>query len=406
MRFALALLVTVAACSGDGPDIDPFPIAIDRSAGPTILAASLDDTATPVAAVIDTLSPVTVFRDATAGTDLDRVSADLTLYAVTATGEPTVPRARFSSVAVFGGNPCADADPCMLGDDTASRAVSAIIGNDVLGRTAVRIDYAASTLTFFPDIAGSSDVVGETCAAVIGAPYAGGGTIIVDGTEVDVSGRRPVLGACANFAEDNAVAARGTDLVLVMSTAVGPTLLAESAYRRYATQSGAPALATLPTGTVELTAGSVEVKLGTIDGLSLVGQESDERGPCTEVYANRLMRRDACADPTENIDECPCPEDDDFCRTAAVVDLTTSVRVAIVADDHRLLQGLRAELRPAYADIDGILGTEALTSLSVDLDYPNSRLILRCQEPAECLARPAIRGRETLDDIDQCPNPA
>lgn len=402
MVCALALLL--AACSDGHPAIDPFPITIDGSLGPTFVAAAIDD-ASPVTAVIDTASPVTVLEGATAGTDLERVNADLTLYAVAADGQPTVARARFFGVTTFGDSPCAEAGPCILGEDATTRAVAAIIGGDVLAQTATRIDFSAGTLTFFPDLAGSSEVLGTTCAAVFGDPYDGGGTILVDGTEVDISGHRPVVGACAEFAESEDVTARGTDLLLVMSTAVGPTLVGESAYRRYAVAAGAPALSSLATGTVHLTSGATPVHFGVIDQLSLVGQESDERGPCTEIYANRLMRRDACRDVSAGIDECPCPDDDDFCRTAAVVDLLTPVRVAIIADDHPLLVGLRAELSPEHADIDGILGTEALAPLSVDLDYPNSRMVIRCEDDAGCLPRPAIVDQNTARDIAQCPNP-
>ena len=51
------------------------------------------------------------------------------------------------------------------------------------------------------------------------------------------------------------------------------------------------------------------------------------------------------------------------------------------------LQGLRTELRPDRPEVDGILGTDALRTLELDIDYPHARLLARCVAPFECSAR-------------------
>jgi hypothetical protein len=91
----------------------------------------------------------------------------------------------------------------------------------------------------------------------------------------------------------------------------------------------------------------------------------------------------------------------------------TPIDVLIVADDEPTLQALRAELRPDTAEIDGILGTQALASASVDIDPPNDRLLFRCETDG-CQARPALitsawktEVRDCLRRTDfTCPGPA
>jgi hypothetical protein len=45
-----------------------------------------------------------------------------------------------------------------------------------------------------------------------------------------------------------------------------------------------------------------------------------------------------------------------------------------------LLESLRAELFPAQADIDVILGGSFLSRFRVDVDYPASRVLFECDE--------------------------
>ena len=63
----------------------------------------------------------------------------------------------------------------------------------------------------------------------------------------------------------------------------------------------------------------------------------------------------------------------------------------ILDDAHPLLQGIRNELRPNFAEVDGLIGMETLGSFLLDIDYPGSRLIFRCSG-GECKHRPHIDG--------------
>jgi hypothetical protein len=67
------------------------------------------------------------------------------------------------------------------------------------------------------------------------------------------------------------------------------------------------------------------------------------------------------------------------------------IDVLVIADDEPVLQALRTELAPDQADVDGILGTEAMRGPVIDADYPNNRMLMRCPRGTPgCTARPEL----------------
>jgi hypothetical protein len=103
---------------------------------------------------------------------------------------------------------------------------------------------------------------------------------------------------------------------------------------------------------------------------------------------------------------CPCPDGESLCDAASAVELATPLPVAVVADAHPLLQGLRDELRPALAEVDGVLAIDALAGLSIDLDYPHDRLLIRCTDAARCAILPAVLDEERPVRTACLPSPA
>jgi hypothetical protein len=79
------------------------------------------------------------------------------------------------------------------------------------------------------------------------------------------------------------------------------------------------------------------------------------------------------------------------CSAGASVELRRAVDVVILDDTHPLLQSIRNELRPAFAEIDGLLGMQTLAAFLADVDYPGARVILRCAS-GNCKQRPHIDG--------------
>jgi hypothetical protein len=393
---ALGVALALGGCDPDRPEIDPFPIAIDTRAGPVMIGASLGDDEAR-AAVVDTLSPQTAWIRA--GAPPSRRHAHLTLWNAPFAEAADVPRARFWGMTVYEVDPCAGQAPCLLGAGELSTPFEGIIGSDVLSGLAVTLDFAAGELRLYPDIPLSDAAHGRMCKAVFRQPFAGGGTLLISGAEESFEGRRAVLGACIAFEDAPSSSERGTSALLLLSTGIGPTVLGESAYSRYRARSGAPPASALPMATVHLPAGPVRARLGEISSLALAGADSIERGACEELYLHQAMRRDACR--SGELQPCPCPEGAMTCRADAVVGLGGPTSVAIIPDDHPLLQSLRSELRPAFADIDGILGASALAGHRVELDYPNNRILFSCTGP-DCDTYPAIRSAETTPEIAHC----
>lgn len=417
---------------------DPFPVAVERTSGAVILHAREQVGYLP--AMIDVMAPFSIHDPGPSPTP--EVMPRSLLLLSGPEGAP-IPRARVSGPIVEL-HPCANTAAnyrCEVGKEGALQSVHYTIGADLLAGDAVRLELGSNLLYLYPDIAGSDTDRSDACDALFSAPFRGGGTLLLGGTELPYIGRRIAISACAapRFPEpppdpdEAAVAApggaarradrrgeparalpgprlglplrdRGVDLLMVASTAVGVTLLSESAYDRYAIANNLPLSAALPqNGAVTLQSGRILGRSATLSSMALVGK-STQRGACGDVYAHRyLTYNDQLSQCTPSQPSCPC--DNLPCGAPAVVELPTAVPVLVIADAEPLLLGLRTELRPDEAEVDGVIGTDLLARLSVDIDYPNNRVLARCAAPADgvaCLARPEYPNRDRLDRIRRC----
>jgi hypothetical protein len=409
VRPILAILLLAAACGTADSEIDPYPVSVDVSDGPLMIATSPGLDGSQIDAVIDTLSPITVLDPFVPGEPEAaprRRQTDLVLYS--GTGDTAIPRLSFAGVSTFELHPCTGVDGlCQLGVGDDTRPVRAILGADVLSRFAVRVDVPQSTIRLFPDIAGSNAARGRACEAVLDNPFAGGGTLVLGGSEVQFTGNRIAIGSCLHYDVDQPEQTdRGTDALFILSTGIAISVLSESSYDRYAAQVDdaaiAPALADLPETTLYMPSGGTLGRLGQISRLALVGEGSVERGPCQELYANHILATNQCEAAEDPVAPCPCANNQTFCSTAAAVEIERSFPVVVVDDLDPLLQALRDELRPNYPEVDGVLALSAVAPLSFDVDYPNGRLLVRCSSDAGCQARPAVRSRDRLPEIAAC----
>jgi hypothetical protein len=135
--------------------------------------------------------------------------------------------------------------------------------------------------------------------------------------------------------------------------------------------------------------------VGTLPGIALVGDERGQAGPCAELACARL-----CETMDEQTQRCPCTGDDTE-ASAASVEIAAGLPVVILPDTHPLLQALRNELRPALADVDGLLGMSALTRLVVSVDYGQGAVVAKCSDPSdpECLVRPRGISTERRNEL-------
>lgn len=362
MRAVLAwtLLIT-AGCDVETVVIDKYPVDLDMTTGAPHAHVTTGEEA-PVPVVLDTGSAVTILE----GADQTIQSAVLTLHGETAAGP--VPRARWLSVPVLY-LPGEDGDP----------AADGVIGGDVLAQVASRWDLGRGTVNFFPGLPIDDDTYEELGGAVLDVRRAGGGNYLLGDREVTVQPSRLPIDICL----DQRVLARSStpqgDALLLFATGVERTVLSEAAYLR-ALSSVDPDAAVTWTYDDELwLPGAREATpayFTSLGRLSLVGDEDDNRGPCRELWANRTMRAGGC---TSTI-LCAC-EESLTCDTAAAVELERPLQIAVIRSDDPYLARLREELRPAYADVDGLLGADALKSMIVDADLPGSRMIFTCTAP-------------------------
>ncbi len=397
-RWLALLAVLALACGTDESNSgDPYPIHVDRVGGALLVSVRVDD-GPPVPAVLDVMSPLTVI-DAALDATPRRRGVDLALLGHrSATDATLITRARFAATALFL-HPCATAAPCEVGLPGAPTAISAVIGADTLRGDALRVRGADDVIAVLPDVAGDGEARDKVCDAEVPSPFYGGGTLVVNGTELAFAGLRPTLGVCLSPDPTNPdPTQRGVDAALVLSTGIGPSILAQSRYATWRAATGGPTLDQLPPATVLLPSGALSGRLATLDGLALVGSASAPRGACREVASHHLLTDRDCL-PADG-DACPCT-DAAFCSVPSVVELATRFEALVVADDEPLLQALRTELRPAQPEIDGVLGLSALAATEFDVDYPHNRLLFRCAA-SDCVARPALRDRASRLIVGQC----
>jgi hypothetical protein len=413
-----------AAC-GSGNSFDGFPIGFDVGSGAVMAGAAEGADGAQLPALIDTLSPVTVIDDFQPGDEDElpiRREIELRLFA----SGGTVPRAAFGGVGAFDLHPCERTDgPCQVGVDAAVRDIRVVVGADALGEAAVRFDFPANQLRFFPDIAGDDPTRTEACDAVFPGALAGGGTLRLGDSEIDFGARRVAIGACLAYdATTPSPAVRGTDTLFVIATGLPVSLISATAWERYRAVVGddavAPPADSLPAITVNTSSGAISGRLGSVNRVALLADgtgASEERGPCQELYAHHVMIEGLCSEGDPNdvcslcgdapgaLGPCVCPDRDDFCPVAASIELDRSFPIAVIDDLEPLLQALRDELRPDLPDLDGLLAPSALGPLQLDVDYPNGRAVARCGDPSSCVTRPQIGGQKSLSAVTACIGP-
>ncbi|GAB4538890.1 MAG: hypothetical protein Tsb0020_52840 [Haliangiales bacterium] len=416
--LAVAGLAT-AACDSPSTNTTSFPIPVNVDTGAVLAQLTSDGDDPPLFVSIDTLSPLTVVDYVARGQaprEPRRRRHTLTLYGQVADGDggvAPVAQARFPDADTFELHPCRatvtpETEPCSIGTEAVNQPLFAILGADVLAQGAIRFAFGQPSVTFFPDISGDNQARANLCEAVFRRPYFGGGTLLVGGAEVGFPGRRIATSACLgaelNLDPDTELPDRGAvDALFVVATGAPLSLVSRDFYDRYQRYCADSACTVSGLGgpeTIHLPSGPITVERATIDGLTLVSEASDERGPCQELYANAYMLREGDCGP-DTATPCPCSEDSDdsFCRTGAAVTLTRSFDVGVIADSAPLLQALRDELRPELPELDGLLAPNALTPLVLDVDYPNNRVIMRCAGIApECATRPALISRASRDN--------
>jgi hypothetical protein len=325
-----------------------------------------------------------------------------------------------------------------VGDGTVTPG--GILGSDILRRYSVAIRFGAlctpsgstlcSSMTFWAHLGPDLGFLQDSGYAVLRFPLFGGGETTVEGDPDFVGQRGPlvlsatriVLRACAapaDFAPDqprdpadkcckNADAARlatGVDLALMLDTGVGPMVLSQSAWTRVKAKlpaapvetPGVLRIATWPTQMNNMDT-TIQATWSTIPKFALVDNETGSNtdpGPCVELGRARRIEQvsyqivqddlnqvssTACTQPCDNDPREPSEAQ----NSAAYLELTGAIPVAVIGDEEPYLQGLRFDIRPDGPEIDGLIGAGALGRARVEIDYLSgpARALFSCEVDA------------------------
>jgi hypothetical protein len=131
----------------------------------------------------------------------------------------------------------------------------------------------------------------------------------------------------------------------------------------------------------------------------LVDAEADpanDPGPCGELARARRLELVAVSQ-SANAQRAACAlrcdrDPTDLGRaqnTAAYLELTGALEVAVVEDTVPFLQAIRLEVRPRGPEVDGLIGAAALAPTRLELDYqaPETRAIFSCDPLATAAAQ-------------------
>jgi len=299
-----------------------------------------------------------------------------------------------------------------------------VLGGDILRRYSVDMRFGAacggtepcSSMTFWPHLGADLGFLEDAGYAVLHFALFGGGEVTAEGDPDFLGQRGPLVEAPSRIVfrtcavpdhlaretipremcckeSDAARLATGVDLALMLDTGVGPIVLSTSAWRRI--------IAKLPAMPVE-TSGVLRIATwpdpmpatwSTIPRFALVDLETGsatDPGPCVELRrAQRIeqvsyqiggLAPDACTQPCDN----DLREPDKSQSSAAYLELTAPIPVAVIADNEPYLQGLRFDVRPEGPELDGVLGAGALGRSRVEIDYVSApaRAVFSCEPEA------------------------
>jgi hypothetical protein len=406
--------LTGAGCDDPCCTTDGMAIPLVRSPTGEMLAfTTASGDTTPGVAVLDTGTPVTLWRDGRATTPPVVSSRTVDLLGATPAGQPGPLRARLRGVSTLG------AALGTVGPDAAPVTPRAILGADVLAGFSVAFDFSRPSMTLWPRQAASDGFLSVVGHAVLRLDRLGGGEIeardpgatVGDRTLLQYRPSRLVLRGCAaptTFAREaplpdrccpggEQALATGRNVALLLSTGVGPLVLGREAWTRVAGALATP----VPAGQsrplrIAQAAAPIAAEWFTLPRLALVDREapaSDDPGACAELARARRLEQVAFRQAANaELAACALPCDRDRSSSdparaessAGYLELAGPIEVAVIPDTDPVLQGIRAEVRGYGPEVDGILGAGTLAAARLEIDYRGNtaRAIASCPDAA------------------------
>ncbi len=436
MRVALAVLLGAAAplygCdSGGSALIDSLPIALGRAPlgvpsgtggnGALIVNARLPGSGAAIPMLLDTGTPITLLGG-DVPPNLNTFKGDFDLVEPSGNGDAVRARFLHYDLLQLPLHPVGDGSVIPL----------ALFGGDILRGFSVELRFGESSVTFWRHQNAEVGFLQDAGYAVLRFSLFGGGEVTAQGDSDFLGTRGPLslpatrilLRSCVvpkPFApQDEIVAccqrndantqATGANLALLMATGVGPTIIDERAWARIVTAATASGqtltepvlhekslwIATWPT--------PMDARWTTVPRLALVDLElgtDNDPGACVELArARRIEQVSHRTITAPELNTCvqPCDTDtrqpDKAQNSAAYLELTGDIPVAVIANDAAFLQAIRFDVRPEGPEVDGLIGAGVFGRARVELDYVSAqhRAIFSCEtDPPGTDCRAAAR---------------
>ncbi len=328
-----------------------------------------------------------------------------------------------------------------LGPAGSEQTFAGLLGGNLLRRYAVRLflgddregcmlpwrDEAPTwaSLTFSPEYADTIDELSKDGYGVIKFDLAGGGQAEMEDEQFEFYPTRVAVGACVEpqpfdptdpaITRIDDIPVTGVDAFLLIATGTQPLVLSETFYQRLvATKQAEPGstwTANPSATSLYLPEGETYAQRDRLTRMVLIGNRSNRRGPCAELQQRRWIEwAERCR---VNPDCNAVFSQEDKSRSlerkgSAVLELdvtrgatTTAPELPayVVSDNTVLFWGLRAEMGTTTPVVDALVGTAFLRHFEVVLDYPNSRLIMRCASYKEHVAQ--LECDPSMDENDR-----
>jgi len=439
---AAAPMVTAGCGDNFSATFDSFPIALARAPmgggmpgdGALIaMAVSPDAPTSPYRMLVGTGTPLTLLAGPpVTGKPATETAGFDVLDSAGAIADPTTAavRARFRGVSVLRlplqpvGEPGSTVDGILSADVMRRYSIDIRFGADPrAGETCLGATGLCTSMTFWTHLGPDLAFLEDAGYAVLRFNLAGGGETTADGDRTFLGERGPlvlpatriVLRTCAvprQFDPDPAITPivaccnqqdaeamkTGVDLALVLDTGLGPLVLSQAAWARIKARLATPPVET--TGGQLLVAtwpDPIPATWSTIPKYALVDMETSgatDPGPCVELERSRRLEQvsfqvsqaesmqmplaaSVCTQPCDNDPREP----DKAQNSAAYVELSGDIPVAVIGNDEPYLQGLRFDVRPEQPEVDGLIGAGALKRARVEIDYASApqRALFSCE---------------------------
>lgn len=304
-----------------------------------------------------------------------------------------------------------------LGPSGTEERYDGLLGGDVLRKYAVRFQLQADprcklpwldvvptwpSITFFREIPDTRKELSSDGFGVIPFELAGGGSAEIKDEQFEFPATRVSVSACVDpepfdptvFVEslEEGIPLSGVDAEVLIATGTQPLLMSESFAERLKAQrlrqNPAWTVSPVPTSAY-LPEGERAAERFAIRRMALVGNRSTGLSPCAELRRRRWIEYVERCRVTPGCSAVSSRELEESIKKKGVgvleVDTergdpaaTPELTALVVSDETRLFSGLRDETSGQVPSIDLLVGAAFLRHFELIVDYPESRLVMRC----------------------------